>query len=402
MNMKNSGFLKVIFLSVVVGCLIPAPAVKGIPAFARKYQISCQVCHSPAMPRLKAFGDEFAGNGFRMTEYESPRHFIQTGDDRLSLFRELPVAIRMDGHVTYNFDNRESTDVAAPFVVKILSGGEISDKLSYYFYFLFSERGEIAGLEDALLVYTDFLGTGINLTMGQFAVSDPLFKSELRYTMEPYKIYSSRPGTSTTDLKYDKGLIFDKGFSTGTTIVGQIVNGNGIGEADQGYIFDKDKYKNLMLRVNQDIGQFITVGFFGYTGREVVADALHMDVSDIRMFGPDITFDFNERFMLSAQFVKRTDSRVFVPGFPAGMMEDVETLGAFAELIYSPKGDMSKWYLTGLINWVESDYDPLDYASATLHAGYLLRRNMRVVGEFTQQFRGPDYGKVSFGVITAF
>ena len=238
--------------------------------------------------------------------------------------------------------------------------------------------------------------------MGQFAVSDPLFKSELRYTMEPYKIYSSRPGTSTTDLKYDKGLIFDKGFSTGTTIVGQIVNGNGIGEADQGYIFDKDKYKNLMLSVNQDIGQFITVGFFGYTGREVVADALHMDVSDIRMFGPDITFDFNERFMLSAQFVKRTDSRVFVPGFPAGMMEDVETLGAFAELIYSPKGDMSKWYLTGLINWVESDYDPLDYASATLHAGYLLRRNTRVVGEFTQQFSGTEYGKVSMRVITAF
>ncbi|MBN2666044.1 MAG: hypothetical protein JXR67_06005 [Bacteroidales bacterium] len=400
--MKNSGYLKVVFLSVVIGCLIPAPNAKGIPAFARKYQISCQVCHSPAMPRLKAFGDEFAGNGFRMTEYESPRHFIQTGDDRLSLFRELPVAIRMDGHVTYNFDNRGSSDVAAPFVVKILSGGEISDKLSYYFYFLFSERGEIAGLEDALLVYTDFLGTGINLTMGQFAVSDPLFKSELRYTLEPYKIYSSRPGTSTTDLKYDKGLIFDKGFSTGTTIVGQIVNGNGIGEADDGYLFDKDKYKNLMLRVNQDIGQFITIGFFGYTGREVVSDAIYSDISDIRMFGPDITFDFNERFMLSAQFVKRTDSRIFVPSFPAGMMEDVETLGAFAELIYSPKGDMSKWYLTGLVNWVESDYDPIDYASATLHAGYLLRRNTRVVGEFTQQFRGTDYGKVSMGVITAF
>jgi hypothetical protein len=156
-----------------------------------------------------------------------------------------------------------------------------------------------------------------------------------------------------------------------------------------------------MLRVNQEIGQFITVGFFGYTGREVIHDAIYSDVSDIRMFGPDITFDFNERFMLSAQFVKRTDSRVFVDG-PDGIMDDVETLGAFAELIYSPKGDMSKWYLTGLVNWVESDYDPLDYASATLHAGYLLRRNMRVVGEFTQQFRGTDYGKVSMGVITAF
>lgn len=238
--------------------------------------------------------------------------------------------------------------------------------------------------------------------MGQFAVSDPLFKSELRYTLESYRIYGSKPGTSNADLKYDKGVVFDKGFSTGTTIVGQIVNGNGIGAADDGYLFDKDKYKNFMLRVNQDVGQFITVGFFGYTGREVVRDAIYSDVSDIMMFGPDITLDFNERIMLNVQFVKRTDSRVFVPGFPSSMMEDVETLGAFAELIYSPKGDMSKWYLTGLINWVESDYDPLDYASATLHAGYLLRRNTRIVGEFTQQFRGPDYGKLNLGIITAF
>ena len=36
------------------------------------------------------------------------------------------------------------------------------------------------------------------------------------------------------------------------------------------------------------------------------------------------------------------------------------------------------------LQWVESDYNALDYSSATLHAGYLLRRNMRVVGEFTQ------------------
>jgi len=399
--MKRTGIIRIL-LFLTAG-LLSINNSDAIPAFARKYQISCQVCHSPAMPRLKAFGDEFAGNGFRMTEYESPRHFIETGDDRLSLFRELPVAIRIDGYGTYNFADQEKTDIAAPFVMKILSGGEISDKLSYYFYFLFSERGEIAGLEDALLVYTDFLGTGINLTLGQFAVSDPLFKSELRYTLEPYKIYSAKPGTSTTDLKYDKGLVFDKGFSTGTTVVGQIVNGNGIGEADNGYLFDKDKYKNFMLRVNQEIGQFITIGFFGYTGREEINDVIYAGfVSDIRMFGPDITFDFNERFMLSAQFVKRTDSRVFMEGFPSEMMEDVETMGAFAELIFSPRGDMSKWYLTSLINWVESDYDPLDYASATLHAGYLLRRNMRVVGEFTQQFRGPDYGKVSFGVVTAF
>jgi hypothetical protein len=97
----------------------------------------------------------------------------------------------------------------------------------------------------------------------------------------------------------------------------------------------------------------------------------------------------------------RTDSKVF-PESGGQPVEDINTRGGFAEVIYAPKGDMSKWYLTGLANWVGSDFNGLDYSSATLHAGYLLRRNMRVVGEYTLTFSGVSYGKVSAGVITAF
>jgi hypothetical protein len=399
--MKSYKYFKIALLAAVLFFFIPAVPGNAIPAFARKYQISCQVCHSPAMPRLKPFGAKFAGDGFRLTQYESPRYFIQVGDDKLSLFRELPLAIRIDGFASYNFGNEGIADFAAPFVLKILSGGELSDKISYYFYFLMNETGSVAGLEDAFLIYNDFLNSGINLYAGQFQVSDPLFKSELRYTLESYRIYGSAPGTSSADLKYDRGVMIEKEFSTGTTILGEIVNGCGIGEAREGFLFDKDKYKNFMLRINQSIGKSLSIGFFGYTGKEVVYDPLAVTDSEIKMFGPDITIDIDEKLIINAQYVRRTDSRVFW-GSPGLVENDVMTSGAFAEIIYAPKGDMSKWYLTGLINWVESDYDPLDYASATLHAGYLLRRNMRVVGEFTQQFRGLDYGKVNFGIITAF
>jgi len=48
------------------------------------------------------------------------------------------------------------------------------------------------------------------------------------------------------NLKYDRGIIFDKGFKTGTTLVAEIINGCGIGEAAEGLLFDKDKYKNFM------------------------------------------------------------------------------------------------------------------------------------------------------------
>lgn len=401
--MKDHLNLRFTFALLIVFLLVSASDAEAIPAFARKYQISCQVCHSPAMPRLKGFGEEFAGNGFRLTEYESPRHFIETGDDRLSLFRELPLAFRLDGFVSYNFDNAGASDFAAPFVLKILSGGELSSKLSYYFYFLLNERGKIAGVEDAFLMYHDFLGTGINLYAGQFQVSDPLFKGELRYTLENYKIYGSAPGNSTANLKYDKGILFEKDFSTGTGIVGEIVNGAGIEETEGGYLFDKDKYKNFMFKIFQSIGDKVTVGFFGYTGKEVVPDGLPIVTnSEIRMFGPDLTIDFDERLIINLQYVRRTDSKVFTQGIPSIYMDDVKTQGGFAEIIVSPRGDMSKWYLTGLFNWVESDYAPLDYTSATMHAGYLLRRNLRVVGEYTYQFSGYSHGKVSTGFITAF
>lgn len=400
--MKTSIVARAAIMAVTILLLLPSEQASAIPAFARKYQISCQVCHSPGAPVLKPFGDEYAGAGFRMTEYQSPRYFIQTGDDRLSLFRELPLAIRIDGFASLNFNDAGTVDFGSPFVVKILSGGEISEKLSYYFYFLMNERGEIAGLEDAFLMYSNLFNSGINLFVGQFQASDPLFKGELRLTLEPYQIYAVKPDNSSADLKYDRGIMFDKSFSTGTTIVGEILNGSGLSAANEGFLFDKDKYKNFMLRLNQSIGKSISIGFFGYTGREVISEnAPDPYVNEMKMYGPDLAVDIDGKLMLNVQYVWRTDSDVFDADGEVHLT-DVKTQGGFAELIYAPKGDMSKWYFTGLVNWVDSDLDQLDYQSGTLHAGYLLRRNLRVVTEYTRIFSGNPYGKLSAGFVSAF
>lgn len=402
--MKRQTFYQVAIMAVILSAVIPGTRCNAIPAFARKYQISCQVCHSPTFPRLKAFGDEFAGNGFRMTKYESPRYFIPTGDEKLSLFRELPLAIRLEGFASYNFDDKGAADFSAPFVIKILSGGELSDKLSYYFYFLFNEKGFVEGIEDAFLMYHDLFGSGINFYIGQFQVSDPLFKGELRYTLEPYRIYEAAPGNSSVNLKYDRGIMFDRGFKTGTTLVGEIVNGCGLSGGTDELVFDRDKYKNFMGKISQDIGKKVTVGLFGYTGKENLSDPalLSPDITNkISMFGPDLTLNFDDKFVLNVQYVKRIDSKVFIGG-DGTTLEDISTNGGFAELICSPKGDMSNWYLTGLVNIVESDADGLDYRSATIHGGYILRRNVRIVSEYTYKFSGPSYGKISAGFVSAF
>ena len=92
--MKNIKNIKIALLVTVLFFIIPAKPGNAIPAFARKYQISCQVCHSPAMPRLKPFGDDFAGNGFRLTEYESPRY----------LSRPVMTSFHFSGSFLFNKD----------------------------------------------------------------------------------------------------------------------------------------------------------------------------------------------------------------------------------------------------------------------------------------------------------
>jgi hypothetical protein len=395
--MKKISSFTLFILVLIIQMTVPSQSTNAIPAFARKYQISCQVCHSPAIPRLKGFGEEYAGNGFRMTEYESPRYFIETGDAKLSLFREFPVAVRFDGHAVVNLDNSGQADFAAPYILKFLSGGELSDKLSYYFYFLLTEGGEIVGVEDAFLMYRDLFNTGINFYLGQFQASDPLFKGELRYTLEEYKIYDSKPGNSSASLKYERGVMLEKPFSTGTTVIAEVVNGCGL----EGPVLDNDKYKNLMFKIHQEIGKKLSVGLFAYTGKEGLNDTIETFNNKILMYGPDVSINFDDKFVLNVQYIIRTDSRVFDSDDRLNY-RDVKTQGGFAELIFSPKGDMSNWYLTGLFNWVDSDVNALDYTAATLHAGYLLRRNLRLVSEFTYQLSGAKYGRVNVGFVSAF
>jgi hypothetical protein len=355
------------------------------------------------MPRIKGFGEEFAGNGFRMKDMDAPRYFVNTGDEKLSLLREVPLAIRLEGHITYDNKNSEAFEFGFPFGLKLLSGGEISKKLSYYFYFYMSEAGEVAGIEDAFLTYSDLFGTGINISAGQFQVCDPLYKRELRLTLEDYVIYTLKPGTSSISLKYDRGIIVDYGIeATGTGFVGEIVNGNGIGEAGTNFLFDKDKYKNYFIKGSQSIGKMFDVGLFGYFGKEALEDTVSAMTNEVVFWGPNLTFNLDEKLIVNLQYARRTDSDVIITGEAAGLREDVMTHGGFAEVIFAPKGDMSSWYLTLLGNWIDSDMDELDYSSLTFHAGYLLRRNIRVVGEYTQQFAGVGYGKASIGFIAAF
>ena len=368
----------------------------AIPAFARKYNMTCKTCHSP-FPSLKSFGNEFAANGFVIEDQETPRYYIETGDDELSLLRDIPLALRVESYITYNHSNSEKTDMTAPYLIKLLSGGSITDDISYYFYFFLGERGEVSGLEDAFIMFNNLFNTEIDLYVGQFQVSDPLFKRELRLSFEDYQIYRLKVGKSNINLTYDRGLMLTYGFKTGTDVTLEILNGNGIGAANSNRIFDNDKYKNLMGRISQDVTENLRVGAFGYYGNE----EQDKQTNELFLGGLDATVT-NGPFEMNLQYVERRDQN---PLFLSAKAKEVATRGAIAELIYRPDGDESKWYAVGLINFIDkvegAGIEGINNKSATLSGGYMLKRNIRLIGELTHNFT-EEYTKLSAGLVAAF
>jgi hypothetical protein len=382
------GFILIQVLSV---------SLEAMPAFARRYSTTCKTCHAP-FPHLKPYGDEFAANGFVIADKETPRYTIDTGDGLLALLRELPVALRLDGFASLNNAGTGRLQFASPFILKFLSGGELFKKVSYYFYFFFSEQGEVAGLEDAFLMFNDLLSTGLDLVVGQFQVSDPLFKRELRLTLEDYHIYGIRPGLSSIDLTYDRGVMLNAGLRTGTDLTVALVNGSGIGATDAAKNFDSDAFKNLMFRASQNFSKQLRVGAFAYLGRERLGDGRN----GVWMFGADAAVK-SPPFEFNFQFVERHDDNALF--FPEGAeAEGIATRGAFAELIYLPKGDDSRWYGLWLVNWVSSGEPALDRFSLTAGGGFLLSRNMRLTGEATFYQQSPlgKHIRLCAGLVTAF
>ncbi len=397
MHDRVAGFILTTALAVFVAVLIVPGDAGAIPAFARKYRMSCTTCHAPA-PRLKAFGEEFAGNAFQLEEdQEPPRFFYDTGDEQLTLMRDLPIAVRFDAYVTYDRDDQaDVTDLKTPYGMKLLSGGNISKRIGYYFYFYMSERGEVAGIEDAYIHFNDFFDLELDLMVGQFQVSDPLFKRELRLTYEDYEIYKTRVGDTPTNLTYDRGFIVTYGSPVGLDATFLLVNGNGKGEAHNGY-FDDDDWKNGMFRLSQSIGP-VRVGGFAYLCNSIKAIDQNSVENQHYYWGIDGTIDVQDKLQINMQYLERHDDDPF---FLRVDPYEVAMKGGFVEVVWSVGGEMGKTFVTFLYNYIDSDLNNLDYSAGTLSLSYLLRRNVRLVAEGTYH-EDTEAARLVAGVVSAF
>ncbi len=393
----------------VVGVLLCVDAstsgAEEIPAFARRYGLSCNACHNP-IPKVNAFGESFAGNGFRLVANEPARDTIDTGDRLLELPRNVPLAVRLDAYIQAYNNGRSASDFKTPYNLKILSGGPIAKDLSYYFYFFLFERGEVGGIEDAFLHFNDIAGAPVDIAVGQFQISDPMFKRELRLEFEDYAIYRTRIGLQPADLTYDRGIMVSAD-ALGATFTGEIVNGNGKGAAGEDRRLDNDPLKSVFGHVSRDVSGALRLGVMGYWGKQEgqVTEDDPLVRNTVWMVGGDATLTVGP-VEINGQYIHREDS---APTFGPDE-ERSKTDGGFVEVLLLPPG--SRWYGLALYNLVESNSGLLDvrlggpsqtsrYQSLTAGVGHILRRNFRLLGEFTWDTELTE-GRWTIGAVTAF
>ncbi|MEJ2544321.1 MAG: hypothetical protein P8Y99_09660 [Calditrichaceae bacterium] len=389
--MRLSQYFTLAFFSFLLFTFLLPEESSAIPAFARKYKISCNTCHT-VFPRLKEYGDDFAGSGFIIKEKETKRNYVTAGDELLWLNKDFPIAARIDLYATHEQGQDVENDFKIPWGLKLLSGGTLYKNIGYYFYFYMQEHGEVAGIEDAYIHFDNIFSTNLDVMVGQFQICDPLMKRELRLTYEDYMIYKTYIGASNMNLAYDRGLILAYGVDkTGTDLVGMVVNGNGKPEAENGAM-DQDNHKSVALRVNQGILDFMSIGGFYYTGKEDSPDSNR--TNEVVYYGPDLTFGMGP-VELIAQYLVREDNN---PNFISDASK-VKTDGYVVELTFAPDFERSRYYITALYNMIDSD--DYKYNTATLSFTYQIARNLRVITEYTRDLEN-DKNRIVLGLVSAF
>jgi hypothetical protein len=385
-------------VSALLACatlaLLVAPLdAAAIPAFARKYRVSCTTCHAP-IPRLKPYGEEFGARGFAMEPGQEPaRATLDVGDDQLALPRDFPLAVRFDAFGDWSPQRNPQADLQTPFVFKALTGGQIARDVSYYTYFIIEKGGDAMGIEDAWVQFSSIFSLPLDLLVGQFQICDPIVKRELRLTREDYEILRVTPGLSRSNLTYDRGLILTWRAPAQVSLLAMLTNGNGIGPA--GTTFDDDRYKTVSLRAAVPLGP-VRLGLFGSVGK-ALGGAVG-EVNTTVFWGPDLAVMIGENLTISGQWLSRRDSNGY---FDPANTGELNTRGGWLEAVWLPVGPNGPVSVALLGNKVVSDDPTAKRESAALNGGYLYRRNVRLVAEARYDWV-TDEARFSLGTVLAF
>lgn len=189
------------------------PKAQAIPAFARKYGVSCNVCHVPGFPKLNDFGNQFRDQGYQVgSDMDLPTYESIT-------MGYFPVSFRTTvGYqiASVKSDGKGTTTGGFGFTgLDILSFGTLHRDLSLGVVFTpelgsagFGTGASDGDLEAAFIRLNrleKYLGIKeeqgrylMNLKVGKFEIDVPFSEKRSPTLNTPFVMYHYMPGTPYT------------------------------------------------------------------------------------------------------------------------------------------------------------------------------------------------------------
>ncbi|RMG48731.1 MAG: hypothetical protein D6718_01445, partial [Acidobacteria bacterium] len=120
-----------IVLAVLAVVASSWPAAQAIPAFARKYDLSCTACHS-AWPTLNDYGRKFKENGYRLEPGTAAPDAMKKVDDNLFLEAGNFLTGRIKGYLYDKKDTSDRWKLEPGHEVELMLAGNAGNDFSFW------------------------------------------------------------------------------------------------------------------------------------------------------------------------------------------------------------------------------------------------------------------------------
>jgi hypothetical protein len=215
----------------------------AIPSFARKYQTSCQTCHT-VFPMLNPFGEAFRRNGYRFPSQNGSvdsdaekapaiplgqEEYKKTFPDSVwpdKIVEAVPLSVMFNGSVPINLPDSDAKAAAGNTFtwggieaeMHLFGAGAFSDTMTYFTQLTLADSGSF-DIETAYLLWNDILGPRhlVNLWVGRlFAPQLTSFGLHSSYLND-----TVMPGTSVAALYNPSGsFVLGQGHTDGVELNG--------------------------------------------------------------------------------------------------------------------------------------------------------------------------------------
>lgn len=332
-----------VFLFAAATFPVLSTSANAMPAFARKYKLGCNVCHT-LYPQLNRFGRDFRDNGFRMPDEiekvlkkrsgtaptgsagEAGAGQSQDEEDFWSFIpNDVPFAIQAKAHNLIN----PKGDIKSDFQIEELqlqAAGTLTPRISYYLHHHLAEEGEPGELYTGWVRFNNLAGSNwFNVTVGQ--VELPLsFSPEIeRLSVFEYLAFDRTLGANPFNLATPQlGIQYFGQSEGGTKVWLGVANGVGLAVNEATETFDNNSFKDFYGRVTREMGEHYVGGFayFG-RGRGQFSDGDAFNDNFVR-FGGDALVNLGQVIVYGSGLYARDDN-------PLGTGERRSLFGGFVE-----------------------------------------------------------------------